>query len=63
VTKYVFVLEMESDKPIPDLLDKVAQRAYVIDGRKGDVVCTTLAEYLTDLRKRVDVQPLEVRYA
>lgn len=60
--KHVIVLEFETDKPVDDLTTLVADRIYPMDCivKPRDVVCTTLAEYLTDVRKRVDVQPLEV---
>lgn len=41
------ILRVETDKPVPDLLDKVAGRAYTIDG-VNDVTATVLdVEQLT----------------
>ena len=61
--KHVLVIEFETDKPVDDLTTLVADRIYPMDCivKPRDVVCTTLAEYLTDVRKRVDVSPLDVR--
>lgn len=59
--KHTIVLEFETDKPIPEMLDLIAGRVYSLDRVvKGQVVATTLANYLYDVRKRVDVKPLPV---
>lgn len=58
--KHVLVIELQTDKPIEDLTSLIAGRVYTIDGRRGDVVCTTFAEYAHDLRKRADINALPV---
>lgn len=64
MTRHTLVLEFETEADIPDLLDHVQQRVYLMDKvKKGAMSCSTLENYLYDARRRLDMQVLPVRDA
>ena len=45
--KTIITIEVTHDKPVPDLIDKIAGRAYTIDGVK-DVTATLVEDFFPD---------------